>query len=91
MNEFQNQLNNNILAALNEFNKSEALVNVRLIYKSNFEIIKQLLATRNSRTVIEDIINIDNTNNTIIMNNFHLIREINRGIYEGKILNENIQ
>lgn len=56
MSEFQKQRDKSIFNALNEFNTSESLSNVRSTYKLKFEEIKELILSRNERNVIEDII-----------------------------------
>lgn len=90
MTEFEKQLNQNIKSALKEFNDSEDLKNVRNTYKLHFDKIAELLSSRNQRIVVEDIINFDKNNNSIIMVNFNLITEINRGIKESKISSSDI-
>ncbi|MDV3724826.1 hypothetical protein CMU40_01265 [Elizabethkingia anophelis] len=91
MNELQDQLNRAIFNALAEFNATDSLSNVRSTYKLNFEEIKKLLLLRNERNVFEDIINLDKDNKDIIMANFLLIKEVNHGIKEDKILKDDIQ
>ncbi len=90
MSEFQKQRDKSIFNALNEFNTSESLSNVRSTYKLKFEEIKELILSRNERNVIEDIIFIDKKNEETIMANFLLIKEVNGGIKVGKILKEHI-
>lgn len=90
MSEFQNQLDKSIFNALNEFNKTDSLSNLRSTYKLKFEEIKELILSRNERNVIEDIILLDKNNEEIIMANFLLVKEVNAGIKGGKILKDHI-
>lgn len=90
MSEFQNQLDKSIFNSLNEFNTVESLSNVKSTYKLKFEEIKELILSKNERIVIEDIIFLDKNNEETIMDNFLLIKEVNRGIKVGKILKDDI-
>lgn len=90
MSEFQNQLDKSIFNSLNEFNTVESLSNVESTCKLKFEEIKELILSKNERIVIEDIIFLDKNNEETIMDNFLLIKEVNRGIKVGKILKDDI-
>ena len=91
MDEFQNQLDKSLYNALDEFNSTNDLISVRETYVSNFQKIKNYIGLTNERNSIEDIIAINPLNNSAIMNRFLLIKEINRGIKEGKINSTDIK
>lgn len=88
--DFENQLNNSLIKTLSDFNSDSNLKNVRNVYRENFNVITSLMSSRNDRSLIEDIINFDIDNSKAIMNNFILLKEINRGIRSGIIKVESI-
>lgn len=77
--------------SLEEFNSSEELINVRKLYKDNFDVIEVFIIKYGYGLALADISNIDLKYKQIIDNNESLLKKINRKIYFDKIKFEDIK
>ncbi len=74
-----------------EFNSSEELINVRRLYKDNFDVIEVFIRKYGYGLALADISNLDLKYKQIIDNNESLLKKINRKIYFDKIKFEDIK
>ena len=74
-----------------EFNSSEELINVRRLYKDNFDVIEVFIRKYGYGLALADISNLDLKYKQIIDNNESLLKKINRKIYYNKIKFEDIK
>lgn len=77
--------------SLEEFNSSEELINVRKLYKDNFDVIEVFIRKYGYGLALADISNLDLKYKQIIDNNESLLKKINRKIYFDKIKFEDIK
>lgn len=85
MDEFNKQLEINLLNNIKEFNNNNSLNKIRNLYKTNFEHIKTLINKYGYKQAIEDISNINLDLKQGILENLLLLKEINKGIIKGII------
>lgn len=76
---------------LEEFNSSVDLINVRKLYKDNFDVIEVFIRKYGYGLALTDISNLDLKNKQIIEENESLLKKINRKIYFDKIKFEDIK
>ena len=85
MNEFQKQLDENAKKFLREFNLDAGLINVRQLYKTQFEIIESLITKKTPKLAVEDISLLDPNLEKQITSNSLLLQQINNLIFKGDI------
>lgn len=88
--EFKKQLENNLLKDINEFNNSPKYLEIRQLYKGNYTRIKGYIEKSNPKLAVEDICRLNPSLNSLIMENYLLLKEINKAIVSGKLPLENI-
>jgi hypothetical protein len=76
---------------LEEFNSSADLINVRKLYKDNFDVIEVFIRKYGYGLALADISNLDLKYKQIIEENESLLKKINRKIYFDKIKFEDIK
>ena len=76
---------------LEEFNSSADLINVRKLYKDNFDVIEVFIRKYGYGLALADISNLDLKYKQIIEENYSLLKKINRKIYFDKIKFEDIK
>jgi len=91
MDEFKNQLANDALKTLNEFNIETKYSEIRKLYKLRFGDISNIIYANGVRTSIEDIIRLQPELHDVIMANFLFLTLINSSIKDGKISKDSIK
>lgn len=76
---------------LEEFNSSADLINVRKLYKDNFDVIEVFIRKYGYGLALADISNLELKYKQIIEENYSLLKKINRKIYFDKIKFEDIK
>lgn len=76
---------------LEEFNSSADLINVRKLYKDNFDVIEVFIRKYGYGLALADISKLDLKYKQIIEENYSLLKKINRKIYFDKIKFEDIK
>lgn len=90
MNETEKQFNETAKKLLKEFNESADLIDVRQLYKSNFEYIKNLTYIK-ERASIEGISLLDSNLTNKVIKNMMFLRLINNLISKGYISESDIE
>jgi hypothetical protein len=85
MKEFQKQLAENAKRFLKEFNEDADLINVRQLYKTQFDIIESLIIKKTPKLAVEDISLLDPNLEEQITSNRLLLQQINNLIFKGDI------
>lgn len=83
MDNFNDQLRDNLHKYIKEFNSDPEYKAIRELYKKNFEIIKGLILRAGAsghKLAIEDISMLDHNLEQKIMDNMLLLKEINKAI-----------
>lgn len=86
--EFENQKNQSIIKNLNILNTDPKFENIKKCYSNNFDTIKSLISSSNSKTAIEDINHLCQLSYNK-MDSF-VMQEINNGIQQNIIQESNI-
>ncbi len=76
---------------LEEFNSSADLINVRKLYKDNFDVIEVFIRKYGYGLALADISDLELKYKQIIEENYSLLKKINRKIYFDKIKFEDIK
>lgn len=76
---------------LEEFNSSADLINVRKLYKDNFDVIEVFIRKYGYGLALADISDLELKYKQIIEENYSLLKKINRKIYFNKIKFEDIK
>jgi hypothetical protein len=84
MKKFIEQLEINLKKDIEEFNNNPDLASIRELYKQNFNEIAVFIEKIGYKLAIEDISMIDRDLTKIVMDNFLLLKEINRAIFQQK-------
>lgn len=84
MKKFIDQLEINLKKDIEEFNNDPALASIRELYKQNYNEIEVFIERIGYKLAIEDISMIDRDLTKIIIDNFLLLKEINRAIFQQK-------
>ena len=88
--EFEKQLRDNLNKTLNEFN-TEKNSSLRELYKTNFSEIENLINSEGVKISIESISYLDKNLSQNVLANSMLLQEINRGIKEKHIRENNLK
>ena len=91
MDEFKKPNQNNLLKDISEFNSGPAWIEIRNLYKQEFEAIKNMIQRFGHKHAIEDISNIDKELTGRISENRLLIQQINRAISIGMYTRDDIK
>lgn len=86
MEEFKNQTELNLLSDILKFQTDNDFLEIKELYKNNFDFIKSSIKKFGDRGAIEDISGLDSNLSKKISSNFLFLKEINRAIAINKIL-----
>ena len=91
MNEYQKQLDENAKKFLKEFNQDSTLIDIRQLYKTQFDIIKTLIEKFKPKGSLENISLLFPSLERQIFSNHLLLQQINNLIFKGEISEDDIE
>lgn len=91
MDNFNKQLKDNLAKDIAEFNSNPNYVDIRKLYKLNFDKIESYIKKFGHKSAIEDISNINSSLTRKVMDNMLLLKEINKAISTGQFKKDDIK
>ncbi len=91
MDEFNEQLRKKSLKDISEFNTNPNYANIRELYRQNFETILSYIEKFGHKSSIEDISRLDGKLSKNVLEQMHLLMEINKAISTGQLKKSDIK